>query len=223
MLAHVDFQSDAKSLQPDSLLKLRAAWGAAGKPMDNAVGYYLGANADATEAAATLAQSQAIMGALDGNVSDVNVRNAADLDKVTACRGITVLVSRPAAVATQILIARPDWDGRFFFNADTQIELVKLTDGVPDDENALMAIVRKMLARQPTSLGIGIKTSAGKPEAEPVGALIDAVVKKIGFAGLSIRDVPVLQQQETDDLAARGFPPDSYAQAVLFAGQRPAQ
>lgn len=220
-LAHVDFQDDAKTLQLESLLKLREAWGTVGKPPDGAVGFYLGTKVDAAEAAAITSQSQAIMGALQGNVSDVFVRNTPDLDKATACRGVTVLVEPAEPQVAQILLASANYDGRFIVSANTKVELAKLTDGVPDDEAGLLEIVRGLLAKKPLSLGVGVKTNPELPQATSVLQLIMLMVKKLGYTNLAQTDTFVLQQAEIADLEKLGLKPESYGAAVLFSGKRP--
>ncbi|MDP1534681.1 MAG: hypothetical protein Q8L92_13995, partial [Rubrivivax sp.] len=169
LLAHVDYAEDGKALQPASVLALRSAWGVAGKPLDKAVGYYLGSKADAAEAAATTLQSQAVMGALDGNTSDVFVRHTPDLGQVTTCRGITVLAQRVEQQVTPVLLAHVPFDGGFLIGPNTAFEQAKQVDGVPAELEHWVAIVRTLLTNNPNAVAVGVKTA---PEMAMAKALL---------------------------------------------------
>lgn len=214
-LAHVDFEGDAKTLAPASVGVLRTAWGTAGKPMDQAVGFYIGDN---TESAAVKLQSQAIMGTLDGNVSDVFTRPAADLKEATDCRGITVLVApvAPPVTTSIVLLTFALYDGRLLIGPNTLFKKVMLVDGTPSDPSTLRADVEAMLAFKPQGMTAAVAAAADMATADNARKLIEKVLTDIGSTPVKQTRTAVLLAREIKDLEAQGFPPEAYSAIVYF-------
>lgn len=218
--AHVEFNADGKTLKPQSDADLRTAWGSLGKPEDRASSYFLG---DSVEAAAVKVQSQAIMGALGGNISDVISQPAQDLKEATPCRGITVLVAEPEAppVATsEILLAAAPWDGFLIIRPQSPLERATLADGQPVDRNALLTSVRNLLATQPISMTAAVHDATQMATAEALRALVATIVGEAGAPPLPQTRVDVLKPREVEALKARGFPPEAYSALVYFTKVR---
>jgi hypothetical protein len=106
-VAHLNFNEDGKTLDTASAAALLQAWGEAGAPPKPALVFH----GSTTKAALATVRSEAIVkalgGAADGSVAAV----VKDLDKVTACAGVSVLVRPPPAAQASalVLVTSANW------------------------------------------------------------------------------------------------------------------
>ncbi len=221
MLAHVDFESDGKKVQAASAEALKAAWGANGAPAEAALVYH----GSTTTAAVAQQRTGALMQVLGGAGDKVQALAAKDLDQVTTCAGLSVLVRTPQTPpppppqTTLVLVTAASWDGRFFFNANTAPEKLTFVNGAPADTTALRAAVGQALKNQPSSMTAASPTTAGLPATAPLAELMVKEVQNLGYTALKQSRTATLTAEEIKDLDARGFPANSYAAIVLFTPQ----
>lgn len=211
--AHVQYQEDGRTLQAESVTALRKAWGDGPPPHRLALGCHDGTT---TASLATL-RTEAIvkaLGAAEGGAMALAVK---DLDQVSGCAGVSVLV-KPAP-RFQVLVGWASWDGRFYFNADSLLARFVFEGDQPVDEAALQKGLKQVLNRQPRSLSAVIPKPTALPDPAPQLALAVHEVEGLGYTALQQQRTAALQDEEADGLKQLGFAPGSYDLVLVFAPQ----
>jgi len=229
LLAHVDFAADGRSIAAASALALKAAWGHAGAPGPLALVLHGSSTSDA------LAQqrTQALLQQLGGSGVSVEALLASDLEKVSACAGLSVLV-RPSAVSEPVPApapvptpapARQDlallgfvlFDGRFIFlNGETVFSKQPLADLKPADLDGFAAALKQLTAsRQPVRLSVGVQQATLLADGQQLLDAVEQVAGMIGYGGFRFSEVLQLTAEDIKAIESFGFPRASWQFAIL--------
>lgn len=218
MLARLDYQADGKTVETASGQALIAAWGAAGNsaaPQNLALVFHGGT----TPAALAQQRTTALMKVLGSPGDKVQPLAARDLDKVSKCAGLSVIV-RPAVVQTRtdlVLMAFAPFDGRFIITANTVFGKHTFVDFKPADvgdfDNQLKALA---FGTQPVRISIGVQATAELTPAEEVLKAVQAHMTVVGYTGIRNSNTEVLTAAAIKAIEDRGFPPASWQFVVLL-------
>lgn len=217
-LAHVNYQADGKAVETASEQALKGAWastGNSGPPQNLALVF------DGSTTTPLLAQQRtsALMQVLGSPGDKVQPFAAKDLDKVTDCAGLSVIV-RPAVVQVRndtVLMAFVPFDGRFIISANSQFgkhafQDLKAAD-VGDFANQLKALAFGAL---PARISIGVQATAELSPAEDVLKAVQEQMAAVGYTGIRNSNTEVLTAAAIKSIEDRGFPRDSWQFAVLL-------
>ena len=215
-LAHVDYQADGKTVDPASGQALLAAWGAGGAPQNLALVY----QGSTTPAALAQQRTTALMKLLGSPGDKVQPLAARDLDKVTDCAGLSVIV-RPAVVQVrtdQVLLGFALWrDGSFIINSDTPVmqrhAFVALK---PGDADLYAKQVQLLLNRQPTGFTVATQTVPEQPDADLIRRHGDDLLAQLNYGNIRVSNTAVLGEPEIKAIENRGFPRATWQFVVLL-------
>ena len=217
-LAHVDYQADGKTVESASGQALKGAWattGSSGPPQNLALVYH----GSTTVPALAHQRTSALMQVLGSPGDKVQPLAAKDLDQVTDCAGLSVIV-RPAVVQTRtdtVLMAFVPFDGRLIISANTQFGKHAFTDLKPADvgdfDNQLKALAFGAL---PARISIGVQAAAELSPAEDVMKAVQEQMTVVGYTGIRNSNTEVLTEAAIKSIEERGFPPATWQFVVLL-------
>ena len=217
-LAQVNYQADGKTVETASAQALKGAWAASGSsgPPQNVALVYHGST---TVPALAQQRSSALMQVLGSPGDKVQPFAAKDLDQVTDCAGLSVIV-RPAVVQARndtVLMAFVPFDGRFIISANTQFGKHAFQDFKPADvgdfDNQLKAIA---FGAQPARISIGVQARSELSPAEDVLKAVQEQMVVAGYTGIRNSNTEVLTADVIKAIEGRGFPPATWQFAVLL-------
>ena len=219
LLAHVDYQADGKTVELASGQALAAAWAAAGNsgaPQNLALVYH----GSTTPAALAQQRTSALMKTLGSPGDKVQPLAARDLDKVTDCAGLSVIV-RPAAVQVQthqVLLGFALWrDGSFIINGDTPVmQRHEFVDLKPGDAELYGQQVQALLNRRPTGLTVATQTVPEQANADVIRLHGDELLAQLNYDQIRVSNTAVLGEPEIVAIERRGFPRASWQYVVLL-------
>lgn len=220
-LAHVDFEADGSTVQDSSAMALKLAWNQPEAPDPRAAAVFRAAGvADAVAAKRTRAILQVL-----GSASDnVDVLEVGDLDKVTACAGLSVIVRPTAVVETRVdhtLLGYALWrSGSFIINADTPaLKRHRFENFQPAEPDVYAADFKTFLDRKPNGLTVASQTTADNADALEIRKVGDALVAELGYDDITVSNTQVLGEPEIKAIEARGFKRDTW-RFVMFLSTR---
>ena len=219
MLAQVDYQADGRGVEPASGQALIAAWGAGGAPQNVALVYH----GSTTPAALAQLRTTALMKVLASPGDKVQAFAAKDLDQVSNCAGLSVIV-RPAVVQTRtdlVLMAFVPFDGRFIITANTVFGKHTFVDFKPADAGDFANQLKSLVfGAQPVRLTVGVQDASETAPGDEVRKAVLDQMAVVGYTGIGASDTMVLTAAAIKDIEARGFPPATWQFAVLLINRR---
>jgi hypothetical protein len=216
-VAHLNFNEDGKTLDTASAAALLQAWGEAGAPPKPALVFH----GSTTTAALATVRSEAIVKALGGAADSSVAAVVKDLDKVTACAGVSVLVRPPPAAQASalVLVTSANWDGFFVFSANTAPAKLVFVNNQPSDPAALNDAIKVELRGAPSAVSVLTATAAGQADAAVLAETMAKVVRDMGYTALKQTRTALLSEDDLKALDQRGFPAGSYQAVAVFTPQ----
>ena len=217
-LARVNYQTNGKTVETASAQALKGAWaetGSSGPPQNLALVYH----GSTTVPALAQQRTSALMQVLGSPGDKVQPFAARDLDQVTDCAGLSVIV-RPAVVQTRndtVLMAFVPFDGRFIISANTQFGKHAFKDFKPADagdfDNQLKALV---FGARPARNSVGVQAAAELGNADEVLKAVQDQMTVVGYTGIRNTNTEVLTEAAIKSIEDRGFPRATWQFAVLL-------
>ena len=218
-MAHVDYQDDGQNVEPASAMALRAAWGDGGAPANLALVYH----GSSTTANVAEQRTTALLKALGGAGDKVQAFVAADLDQVSACAGVSVIVRPPPAqvLTHQVLLGFSIWrSGSFFPNSDTaSISRHEFKNLKPAEAENFAKAFETLLGRQPDGLTVATQTTAEAANALGIKKTGDELVAQFNYKDIKVSNTQVLGEPEIKAIEAMGFARTTW-QFVVFLNTR---
>ena len=218
-LAHVDYQDDGKTVAPASALALRTAWAEGGAPQNVALVYH----GSATTTALAQQRTTALLKVLGGAGDKVQALAAQDLEQLSGCAGVSVILRPPLAqvLTHQVLLGFSLWrDGSFFPNKDTvSMSRHEFKDLKPAQAEVFAKAFQPLLGRQPDGLTVASQGVAEGAHALEIKKTGDELIAQFQYKNIKVSNAQVLGEPEIKAIEGLGFARSSW-QFVVFLNTR---
>jgi hypothetical protein len=215
----VEFEQNKTTLTNDSKLSLKRTWNAyqleTSNQLEGGIGFFE-TQSDTSLETITQQQSKAILVELGGDTINPEVKGASDIQEVSGCQGVTLLVV-VSSNTTNILMIVGGWDGFHRGFADRPFAREELSNFQPKDSTRFGENLKKILDAKPVAITVAVSEEGLIENAEQILRMITSQSEQTGYTAIRQGKTATILPDEIRGLERIGLTYTDFDAIVFFS------